>query len=138
MHPRCPCRSQQVRQTDQVWYPPLRIASLACVCVMAACPLLFLKPCQTVTLCYQRFTHTATPHSESSACIVRPALSRKNVKANELATMHEFGFQGVVLRFFCQGDSDMAAEPCDSVAVGSVVVDAWLHILSAARRLFIH
>ena len=29
----------------------------------------------------------------------------------------------------------MAAEPCDSVVVGSVVVDAWLHILSAARRL---
>ena len=27
-------------QVDQTWLPPSRIASLACVCMMAACPLL--------------------------------------------------------------------------------------------------
>ena len=31
---------KQVHQVDQTWLPPSRIASLACVCVMAACPLL--------------------------------------------------------------------------------------------------
>ena len=29
----------QVHQVDQTWLPPALIASLACVCVMAACPL---------------------------------------------------------------------------------------------------
>ena len=65
----------------KVWRPKplpmMLLASLASVTIPCAGPLLFLKLCQTVTLCYQRFTHTATPHLESSVCIVRQTLSRK-------------------------------------------------------------
>ena len=42
---------------DQSRLPPSHIASLACVCVMAACPLL-LKTKQEVSLLYRRYTRT--------------------------------------------------------------------------------
>ena len=46
----------QVHQDDQSRLPPSHIASLACVCVMAACP---LHPSE-VLLLYRRYTHTHT------------------------------------------------------------------------------
>ena len=95
LHPRCPCRSQQVQglasQTSShdvasfvgqrhntMRWPPAFPETLP----------------NGNSLCYQRFTHTATPHLESSVCIVRQTLSRKVLwPTSWQPCMNLFGFQ---------------------------------------------
>ena len=57
----------QVHRVDQTLLPPSCIASLACVCMMAACPLLNEKSSYDkkgeVYRLFRRSTHTHTPHT---------------------------------------------------------------------------
>ena len=112
-------------------------SSLAAELWTPCCPLHFVGH---ETLCYQRVTHTATPRLESRLHVSRQSLSRKVLWPISLATCMNFasGFHGVRLRFVFFGDSERTAELCASDEGGAVVVEAWLHILSASRRSLIH
>ena len=61
--------NKQVHQVDQTWLPPSRIASLACVCVMAACPLLKKKRIQKEPCDSKGHTHTRLPEGRRSFSI---------------------------------------------------------------------
>ena len=89
---------KQVHQVGQTWLPPSRIASLACVCAMAACPLLKKEaiqkePCDSkgYTLMIMRTELKAVPHAGLGYHFLRVQVRKpeKEVEVQQVQRGHQ-------------------------------------------------